>query len=106
MEPEPPAFGLLLWNLEPLSPPDPFHPLVVYHPSCSMQHRRDPTIAIPAILSGKFDDVSCQSRFIFTGLGSLALGGSMLTENPAGSSLRDAKLPNHMIHASTAASGA
>jgi hypothetical protein len=71
-----------------------------------MQHRRDPTIAIPAMLSGKFDDVSCQSRFIFTGLGSLALGGSMLTENPAGSSLRDAKLPNNMIHASTAASGA
>ena len=57
IEPEPPAFGLLWWNLEPLSPPDPLHPLVVHHPSGAMQHRRDPTIAIPAILGGKLDDV-------------------------------------------------
>ena len=106
MEPEPPAFGLLLWNLEPLSSPDPFHPLVVHHPTDPMQHRRDPTIAIPAILSGKFDDVSCQSRFIFTGLESFALGRSVLPQNPAGATLRDAKQSNNMIHASTAASRA
>jgi hypothetical protein len=71
-----------------------------------MQHRRDPTIAISAILGGKFDDVSGQSHFIFADLGSLALGGSMLTENTAGSPLRDAKLLNHTVHTSTAASGA
>lgn len=78
IEPEPPAFGLLLWNLEPLSPPDPFHPFVVHHPPSSMQHRRDPTIAIPAILGSKFDDVGAQSHFIFTGFESLALGGTVL----------------------------
>ena len=106
IEPEPPAFGLLLWNLEPLSSPDPFHPLVVHHPTDPMQHHRDPAIAIPAILGGKFDDIGSQCRFIFAGFGSLALGGSMLTKNTAGSPLRDAELGNHMIHASTAASGA
>lgn len=87
IEPEPPAFGLLLWNLEPLSTPDTLYPFVVHRPASSMQHRRDPTIAIPAILSGKFDDVCGQSRFIFTGLGSFALGGSVLPQNPARSPL-------------------
>ena len=55
IEPEPPAFGLLLWNLEPLSTPDTLYPFVVYRPASSMQHRRDPTIAIPAILLGQPD---------------------------------------------------
>jgi hypothetical protein len=33
MEPEPPTLGLLLWDLELLSPLDPFHPLEVHQPS-------------------------------------------------------------------------
>jgi hypothetical protein len=37
---------LLLWDLEPLSSPDPLHSLVVHHPPSPVQHRRDPTIAI------------------------------------------------------------
>ena len=32
-QPEPPAFGLLGGNLEPLSPPDPLDPLVVDDPA-------------------------------------------------------------------------
>ena len=71
-----------------------------------MQHRRDPTIAIPTILGGKCDDIGGQSRFILAGFGSLALGGSMLAENAAGSTLRDAQLLNQMIHAGAATGGA
>jgi hypothetical protein len=61
---------------------------------------------IPAILAGKRDDVGRQCRFILAGLWGLALGGSMLAENPSAAPLRDAKLANNMIHARPAASGA
>lgn len=68
------------------------------HPTDPMKHRRDPTIATATILVSKVDDVSGQSRFIVAGLGSLALGGSVLSTNAAGSTLRDAELLIHSDH--------
>ena len=40
-QPEPPAFGLLAGNLEPLTPPDALDPLVVDQPAGPAQQRRD-----------------------------------------------------------------
>lgn len=106
VKPESPALGLLLWNLEPLSSPDPLHSLVVHRPAGPMQHRRDPAIAIAAILGSEGNDVGSQCRFILAGLWELALSGSMLSQNPACASLRDAELGDNVLHARTATSGA
>ena len=53
-EPEAAAFGLLLGNLQPLTPPVPLHPLVVDDPARLIpQHPRNLAIAVAAILSGR-----------------------------------------------------
>ena len=104
--PEPAALGLLVRNLQPLAPPDPLDPFDVHHPAGSMQHRRDATIAVAAILDGERDDVGGQRRFIIRCRRDLALRGSMLAQNPARPSFGHAKFGNHMIHAGTATRGA
>ena len=104
--PEPPAPGLLVRNLQPLASPDPLDPLAVHDPAGSMQHRRDATITVAAILSGERDDIGGQCRFIVRSRGDLALRRSMLAQNQARPSLGHAKFSNHMIHAGTATRGA
>ena len=106
IQPETATFGLLLRNLQPLTPPDPFDPFDVHHPARTVQHHRDAAIAIAAILEGERDDVGGQSRFIIGCRRNLALRGSMLTENPARPSFGNAKFSNNMIHAGTATCGA
>ena len=51
IEPQPAPLGLLAGNLQPLAPPDAFHALVVDVPAFSPKERRDPTIAIAAVLA-------------------------------------------------------
>src|SRR6266545_1403286 len=46
MEPQTTAFGLLLGNLQPLTPPDPLNPLVVDLPPRPAQELRDLAIAV------------------------------------------------------------
>ena len=64
MQPQTTAFGLLLGNLQPLTPPDPLDPLVVDDPTGLIpQHPRNLAIAVAAILSGQFNDVGSQPLF-------------------------------------------
>lgn len=104
--PEPPAPGLLVRNLQPLASPDPLDPLAIHNPAGSMQHRRDATITVTAILSGERDDVGGQRRFIVRSRGDLALRRSMLAQNQARPSFGHAKFGNHTIHTDTATRGA
>jgi len=106
IEPEPPALGLLMWNLQPLASPDPMHPLDPHHPARPLQHHRDPAIAIAAILGGKGNDVGGQCRLIIGSPGDLALRRSMLPQNPACPSFRDPEFMNDMINARPATRGA
>jgi hypothetical protein len=106
VEPEPPALTLFAGDLQPLTPPDAFNPLVVDRPARRLQHLGDPAIAEPTELTDQFDDVRDQRGFIIGRRGHLALRGPILTKNPAGSTFRDPQFPDHMIHAGAAACGA
>ena len=74
MQPQTTAFGLLLGNLQPLTPPEPLNPLVVDDPARLIpQHPRNLAIAVAAILSGQLDDVGGQPLLVFRAPRHLAL---------------------------------
>ncbi len=106
IQPEPPLLRLLLGNLQPLPPPDPFDTLGVHRPAFRPQHRRDPAIAITAIAGSEPDDVGGQRLFIGPALRLFALGRTMLAENLAGKPLRHGELRHDTIDATATASGA
>ena len=51
--PQPAPFRLLLWELQPLPPPDALDPLGVHVPTFGPEQGSDPPIAISAILAGQ-----------------------------------------------------
>lgn len=106
IQPEPPLLRLLLGNLQPLPPPDPFDTLGVHRPAFRPQHRRDPAIAIAAIPGSEPDNVGGQCLFIGSAVRLLALGRTMLAENLAGKPLRDGELRHDMVDAVTTTGGA
>ena len=103
IEPETATFRLFGWDFQPLTSPDPLDTLLVHRPAGSAKQRRDPAIPVAAVLAGKFDDVGSQSCLVIGRRRNLPLRRSMLTQCPASSSLGDAKLGCHMIHARAAA---
>src|ERR1700732_3241931 len=56
VEPQPPSWLLSLWYLQPFTTPDPLHPVLAHSPPRMLEQRRDPAIAITAILAGQGDD--------------------------------------------------
>ena len=101
-QPKPPAFCLLLWDLQPLPAPDPFDPLVVHKPTGVPQQGCDLAVAVAAVLSGKFDDVGGQPLFVITALRHLALRRAMLTERRTSATLGDVKLTSDMLNTAAA----
>ncbi len=106
VQPEPTALGLLAGNFQPLTPPYPLDPFDVHDPTRLVQHRRDATIPVTAILERERRDVGGQCRLVIRSLGDLALRGTMLTENLACPSFGHTQFCGDMIHTGTAASGA
>ena len=106
IEPESTFPGLLVRDLQPLPPPDPFHSLAVNLPACMPQQRRDPAVAVAAISGGQRDDIGGEPRLVVGRAWRLALRGAVLAENPASPSLGYTERGNHMLHASAPASGA
>ena len=106
IEPEPLSLRLLCWKLQPLPPPDPLDALDVHHPASVAQQRRDPAIAIAAILDGERDYVRGQRSLIIWRPSDLALRRAMLAENAAGETLGHAEAFPDALHADAAASGA
>ena len=53
IQPEATAFRLLLQNLQPLPPPNPFYPLMIGSSTFRRKQGGDPSIPIPPLLPGK-----------------------------------------------------
>ncbi len=105
-EPQAPAFRLFVGNLQPLTPPDAFDPLVIHEPACISQQRGDLAIAVPTVLAGQFDDIGGQPILVLAAGRHLALRRAMLTERRAGATLGDMKLTSDMLDANASACGA
>jgi hypothetical protein len=97
---------LLLWDLQPLAPPDPLDPLVVDQPAGPAQQRGDLAIAVAPILASQLDDVGGQPLFVVPAPRDLALRGAMLAERRTGAALGDRQLLSHMLDAGAATRGA
>ena len=101
-QPQTTAFRLLPGDFQPLTPPDPLHPLVVDQPTGSPQQGCDLAVAVAAILSGKLDGIGRQPLLVIAALRYLALRRAMLAERRTGATLGDAKLTTNMLDAGTA----
>ena len=105
-EPQPASFGLFMGDLQPLTPPDPFHPPIADRPARLTQQGSDLAIAIAAILAGQFDCVGCQLFGILLAPRDLALRRAVLPERRAGATLGDVQIPSDMLDAGATARGA
>ena len=98
--------GLRGKHLQPLPPPDPFHPLAVHRPAGLPQQGGDPAVAVAAVPGGKGDDGGGQRRLVLGRARRLALRGAVLAEDPAGPPLGHAEIGHHVLDAGPAAGGA
>jgi hypothetical protein len=106
-QPEPAALGLLLGDLQPLTAPDPLHPLVIGHPARSRaQQLGDLAVAIAAVLARKLNDVGGEPFLVVPAPRALALRPAMLTERSAHAALGDLKLVSDVLDADAATRGA
>ena len=88
VEPKPPPRPLLFGDFEPLPAPDPLHPITPDLPAADLQQRRDPTIAVAAILGCKRDNRSGQSILVGTNVGVYRCVPARLADDPAGMAFR------------------
>jgi hypothetical protein len=65
IEPESPAWLLLLRNLQPLATPDSLDSILANSPVRPLQQRRDAPVTVASILAGQFDDGLRESILIF-----------------------------------------
>jgi hypothetical protein len=106
-QPEPPALGLLLGHLQPLSAPDPLHPLVVDHPASGRaQQLGDLAVAVAAVLARQLDDVGRELFLVVPAPRALALRRAMLAERSAYAALGYPKLSSDVLDADAAPHGA
>ena len=82
VEPQPPSRLLLLWNLQPLTTPDPLDPVLAHLPASPLQQRRDPAIAIAAILAGQGNDGLGECVFVVALCRPVALRAAWLLAPP------------------------
>lgn len=106
MEPQPPAFRLLLGHLQPLTPPDPLDPLVAHQPTRIPQQFGDLAVAVAAVKTSQFNDVGRQPIFVFTAPRGPALCRAMLPECRASATLGDMQFMSDMLDTGSATRGA
>ena len=97
IEPEPTSHWLFHGNLEPLTAPQTFDPLVVQLPSCISQHACDTTINVTPIQTGPFDHVLNQTLLIVSGLRNIAVRRAMLLQDPAGAAFGNIEPTPHQV---------
>src|ERR1700722_1025890 len=83
VEPQPAARLLPRRNLQPFATPDTLDPVLATLPAFSLQQRRDATVAIASILSGKIGDGPGERVFILAPCQMVALGAAWLVHQPA-----------------------
>ena len=86
-EPKPPAFRLLLGDLQPLTLPDPLDPRVADQPAGITQQRSDLAVAIATVLPGQFDYVGRQPFRILSAPRDLTLRRAMPPERRTSAAL-------------------
>jgi hypothetical protein len=106
-QPEPATLGLLGRNLQPFTPPDPLHPLVVDHPAGrGPQQLGDLAVAVAAVLPGELDDVGGEPFLVIPAPRKLALRRTVLAECCAGAALGNPELVSNVLDAGAATRGA
>jgi hypothetical protein len=106
-QPEPAALGLLLGDLQPLTAPDPLHPLVVHHPAGrGPQQLGYLAVAVAAILARKLDDVGREPFLIIPAPRKLALCRAVLAERGTGTTLGNLQFVLDVLDAGAATRGA
>ena len=94
-------------DFKPLASPNPLDPLVIDNPARSAsKQRRNLSIAISAILAGKFDDVGSQPLLVVPSRGNKALGGAVLSKDQAYPALGHFQFGSNMFNAGAATRGA
>ena len=73
IEPQPASLRLFHGNLQPLTAPQAFDPLIIEIPSGISQHRGDPPITVPPVLPSQFDHIPDQNILIVAGLRLIAV---------------------------------
>ena len=107
VEPQTPTFGLLLRDLQPLTPPDPLDPLVVDDPSRRRpQQLRDLAVPVAAVLPGQFDDIGRQPLLVVTTVGRFTLRRAMLSERRTRTTLGYLEFAPNVLDHGTPARGA
>ncbi len=69
IEPEPSPGPLFLRDLQPFATPDALHSIFPHLPACRPQQRRDPPVAVTAILTGQGNNRSRQRIFVHLWIG-------------------------------------
>jgi hypothetical protein len=105
--PEPATLGLLGRDLEPLTPPDPLHPLVVHDPARGRaQQLGHLAVAVAAVLARKLDDVGGEPFLVVPAPRAFALRRTMLAERSAHTALGDLALVSDVLDAGATPRGA
>jgi hypothetical protein len=98
IEPESSPRLLFLGYLQPFATPDALHSIFSHLPACCPQQRRDPAVAVAAILTGQGNDRSRQRIFIHSLDRHVALGSTPLLHQSASMSFREFVLLPRMPH--------
>ena len=96
--PEPSPWLLLLGYLQPFATPDALHSIFPHLPACRPQQRRDPPVAVTAILTGQGNDCSSQRIFIHSLDRHVALRSAPLIHQPASMPLGKLMLLLRMLY--------
>ena len=84
IEPQSSSFGLFLRYFEPFLAPNTLHPFMIDQPALIAQHRSHSAVTVPAVLTGQAYDLSSQDFFVIRNSFIISLGGSGLSDHPAG----------------------
>jgi hypothetical protein len=89
VQPKPAARPVLLRDFEPLATPDALNPILAHPPTICSQQRSDAAVSITPVLGRQGDDSSGQRILVDW---HVALRASVLTDDPAGVTFREAVL--------------
>ena len=80
-QPKPPSFGLFLWHLQTLLPPDSLDAFVIDPPAFLMKQGGDPPISVAPLLPGQAHDPAAEGRFLIPVNRHILLGTSALSHH-------------------------